>query len=113
MSGNPRFDGTASDERFFFNGQPLVRLCPGPDCPSGQIETPPSWANGWRYYRLQNDTMHARFYLSADGRQWRVQLKNTGTRLELGSPDKSDEGIEYMKYERCRSLKYERKAASV
>jgi hypothetical protein len=58
MSGNPRFDGTASDKRFFFNGQPLVRLCTVPDpdadtdpdtapnaCLAGEAQ--PSWANGW------------------------------------------------------------------
>ena len=103
MSGNPRFDGTASDERFSFNGDPLVRICTIGQCPAAGH---PPWANGWRFYRLHNDTLHARFYMSADRRQWRVQRKNTGTRLELGSADSSDEGIEYLDGDQTKIVRW-------
>ena len=93
MSGNPRFENTPSDDRFFFSGQPLVRMCKQLPCSEGKPH--PEWT-GWVFYRLQTDTMHARFYRSPDGRQWRVQLKDTGTRLEFGASGASDDGIEYL-----------------
>jgi RHS repeat-associated protein len=110
MSGNPRFEndgagttppgsfvgGSASDERYFFDGQALVYLCTigqGPACPAGEKQ--PDWT-GWRYYRLQREGMYARFYLKGDRKQWRVQLKGGATRLEFGSPDGSDDGTEYV-----------------
>lgn len=102
MSGNPRFEvstGTrpTSDERFFFAGQPLVRVCSSVasgDCPG---EPHPDWATtgGWRYYRLQVEGLFARFYLSPDRRQWRVQLKG-GQRMDFGSVDGSSDAIEFI-----------------
>lgn len=94
ISGNVR--GVAmtagfADERYTFQGQPLVFVCEvGGSCPAG--ETHPQWGS-WSYYRLQVDAMSARFYRSPDGLQWRVQLKG-GTRLELGDVDGNGGGIE-------------------
>ncbi|MCW5831287.1 MAG: hypothetical protein KIS78_02370 [Labilithrix sp.] len=98
LSGNPRFESPAShqatsDERFFFEGQPLVRVCTVPACPSG--ETHPAWATGWRYFRLQVEGLFARFYLSGDKKQWRVQTKG-GERMDFGSVDGSSEAIEFI-----------------
>ncbi|HVJ89531.1 MAG TPA: SpvB/TcaC N-terminal domain-containing protein [Labilithrix sp.] len=92
MSGNPRFAGTAEDERFFFDGSPLVPICKLP-CP--KMGPHPQWS-GWTFYRLANDTSHLRFYLSPDGHQWRVQVKDTGTQLDFGSPAGQVDGIEYV-----------------
>lgn len=92
MSGNPRFDGSPSDERFFFNGEPLVRVCDLPSCPNS--ESYPNWASaGWRYYRLQVEGKFARFYLSPDRRQWRVQQKG-GLRMDFGSADGSLDAVD-------------------
>jgi YD repeat-containing protein len=106
LSGFPRFlaDGTPfGDERYTFNGQPLVLICkvprdrsarPGEDCGS---EAQPRWATegGWRYYRLQIEGAFSRFYLSPDRRYWFVQLKG-GERLEFGEPpDGRGPGVEH------------------
>ena len=86
MSGRPRFFNppTRSDERFYFDGQPLVEICTVGAC-SGSAPLP-SWASGWRYYRLQVEGLFARFFLAPSGKQWRVQLKG-GEMLEFGSAD--------------------------
>jgi RHS repeat-associated protein len=97
MSGNPRFDGSLSDERFFFNGSPLVKVCETiPSCSGlAATETHPSWATGWRYYRLQDEGLFARFYRSSNGREWRVQLKG-GAQLEFGPGDLQNPGTEFI-----------------
>jgi RHS repeat-associated protein len=114
LSGNPCFDpdstGTPivcgeqrrdagaliSEERYTYNGQPLVFICQLPgDC--GDDEPQPDWIsqNGWRYFRLQVEGQFARFYLSENRRYWRVQLKG-GDLLEFGEPpNSSSPGIEH------------------
>ena len=86
LSGAPTFDVS---DRFTFSNQPLVFLCVTTDstCTS-LVDSFPDWAvnEPWRYYRLQDDTMFARFFWSPDGSSWRVQFKN-GETMELGSTD--------------------------
>ncbi len=98
QDGSP---GLVTEERYTYNGQPLVYICqlPGsqgfndPDCGN---ELQPAWPsdpnwppnNGWRYFRLQVEGQFARFYLSGDRRYWRVQLKG-GELLEFGEPPNS------------------------
>ena len=114
LSGNPCFDpdgkGTPivcgergrdasraliSEERYTYNGQPLVFICQLPgDCGK---EPQPDWIpqSGWRYFRLQVEGQFARFYLSENRRYWRVQLKG-GELLEFGEPPNSNTlGIEH------------------
>ena len=103
LSGNPCFaeddktpiacggrgqDGNLfSEERYTFNGQPLVFICrlgsQGFDEAECGNEPKPDWSYiqdwnsgiGWRYFRLQVEGQFARFYLSKDRKYWRVQLK--------------------------------------
>ena len=104
--GEQRLDATRtrllSEERYTFNGQPLVFICrlPGtqgindPDCGN---EIQPTWASeaGWRYFRLQAEGQFSRFYLSPDRKYWRAQLKG-GELLEFGEPpDRGVSGIEH------------------
>jgi hypothetical protein len=57
----------------------------GVTCP-GQVEPMPEWiVPGAVYFRLENDTLGARFFLWPDGTSWRVQLRG-GELLELGRP---------------------------
>lgn len=72
-------------DRFVFDGAPLVPLCTvgiGPVCPAGEDFS--QWS-GWHYFRLQVDTMHARFFWSADNKTWRVQFPS-GNVMEFGAP---------------------------
>jgi RHS repeat-associated protein len=118
LSGNPCFapDGTGtpivcgerrkdasgafiSEERYTYNGQPLVFICqlPGSKENCGDEPQPEDWIpqNGWRYFRLQVEGQFARFYLSENRRYWRVQLKG-GELLEFGEPPNSGTlGIEH------------------
>ena len=73
--------------RYAYQGQPLVEICAvGGGCPREASTTGhPDWAAGWRYYRLQVEGLFARFYMSPDGRTWRVQYKG-GEILEFGRP---------------------------
>jgi hypothetical protein len=41
--------------------------------------------DGWKYFRLRDDSLHARFFLSPDQRTWLVQLRS-GETWELGFP---------------------------
>ena len=112
LSGNPCFkDGNpiacgeqrkdasgalVTEERYIYNGQPLVFICKLPDSNCGDVPQP-DWAqnSGWRYFRLQVEGQFSRFYLSGDRRYWRVQLKG-GELLEFGEPpDNSTPGIEH------------------
>jgi hypothetical protein len=88
LSGWPEFnlDGTPrGEERYAFNGKPLVRICTvGAACPAEPHTTGhPDWAGGWGYYRLQVEGLFARFYLSPSRKTWRVLMK-TGVMLEFG-----------------------------
>lgn len=73
-------------DRFVFAGGPLVPLCTvgiGPNlCPGGEDLS--HWT-GWHYFRQQVDTLHARFFWSADHMTWRVQLPS-GNVMEFGAP---------------------------
>jgi hypothetical protein len=124
LSGNPCFtsDGTPitcgeqrkndasgafiSEERYTYNGQPLVFICQlqisdggkAPGC--DDEDQPKDWnpingSNEWRYFRLQAEGQFARFYLSENRQYWRVQLKG-GELLEFGEPPNSDtRGVEH------------------
>ncbi|MBL8610093.1 MAG: FG-GAP repeat protein, partial [Myxococcales bacterium] len=81
MSGFPTFDDAT--DRFAYSGAPLVYLCTVPACPDAG-EPFPTWAQGWRYYRLQHEGAFLRFFRDPDGIIWRVQTK-TGVRMEFGS----------------------------
>jgi hypothetical protein len=116
LSGNPCFlpDGTPiacgerrmaspdtliSEERYTYNGQPLVFICqlPGSQGPGCGNEPQPDLPSnsGWRYFRLQVEGQFARFYLSPNRRYWRVQIKG-GELLEFGEPPNSGAlGIEH------------------
>ena len=82
----------ASEDRFEFNGQPLIAICQvGQACPTK--EAFPTWSglgaqgnvNGWYYFRLQREGMFARFFWSPDFNTWRIQMKS-GDLIELGAP---------------------------
>lgn len=93
MSGPPRFDHTPGDYRFFYNGQALVHVCQlgATNCPKVSDSAPPpnttSWGPGpWEYFRLQIDSLFARFYFDGDNNlpgHWKVQLPG-GELLEFG-----------------------------
>lgn len=92
LSGFPEFDSAGTpigDERYVFDGKPLVRLCQvvaDDGCAEPNTEGHPAWAKsdgGWWYYRLQVEGTYARFYRSNDRRTWRVLVKG-GERLEFG-----------------------------
>ncbi|MDD5581555.1 MAG: SpvB/TcaC N-terminal domain-containing protein [Methylobacter sp.] len=82
-----------SEERYTYNGQPLVFICklPGndPDCGKQSMQPERASSGGWRYFRLQVEGQFSRFYLSKDRRYWRVQLKG-GELLEFGEPPDTD-----------------------
>jgi hypothetical protein len=92
LSGFPEFnaDGSLRDERYAFNGQPLVEICAVGDaaneCASAMH---PAWSVGWKYYRLQVEGPFTRFYRHMDTRTWRAQLKG-GRILEFGAPRSDD-----------------------
>ena len=89
-------DGTVErEDRYAFDGAPLVFICVSgdADCVESasngfgllKAEAMPTWAAGWRYYRLQDDHSFSRFFLSPDRLTWRVQWKG-GDVWELGRP---------------------------
>jgi RHS repeat-associated protein len=88
LSGPPTYNdhfaaSTPSDDRFAFNGQSLVPICQlGRSCGT----TEPRWipAGAW-LFRLENDTMHAKFWWLPSTLGWIVQLPS-GETLELGEP---------------------------
>ena len=96
LSGPPRYDqpspwfptaGDPFNDRFVFGGAPLVPICTitGSTC-AGQTEPMPDWiVPDAVYYRLENDTLGARFFLWPDHMSWRIQLRG-GELLELGRP---------------------------
>lgn len=89
LSGWPRYidDGNPKNEdRYVFDGEPLVFLCVVGTHGCEQASAPmPLWANGWRAYRLQVEGTFARFFLNPARTTWRVQRKG-GELLELGAP---------------------------
>ncbi|HEY2509965.1 MAG TPA: SpvB/TcaC N-terminal domain-containing protein, partial [Polyangiaceae bacterium] len=87
-------DGTVAnfhftpEDRYSFNGRDLVLICTwGVPCPSNRQDIFPTWAqvNGWRYFRLQNEGLFARFFLDPTGKTWRVEFKD-GQVWEFGTP---------------------------
>jgi RHS repeat-associated protein len=103
QSSNTSGTSIRSEERYTYNGQPLVFICQlqiseGGKAPGCDDEDQPrDWlpSSGWRYFRLQSEGQFARFYLSENRRYWRVQLKG-GELLEFGEPPNSNtRGIEH------------------
>ncbi len=87
LSGPPTYndhldESLPSDDRFSFQGQPLVPICRlGSGCQDRSTAAPPgSWL-----FRLENDTLHARFWWLPDSVSWLVQLPS-GETLEMGIP---------------------------
>ncbi|WP_394831366.1 hypothetical protein LVJ94_33135 [Pendulispora rubella] len=74
QGGNPTGD---QDERVVYNGEPLVFIgevnSPSMAMLDGTVEPMPSWATGFRYYRLQAGGGRMRFFRSADQGTWIVQ----------------------------------------
>jgi hypothetical protein len=92
LSGWPKYidNGVARDEdRYTYSGQPLTFICVvggSPACPANeQVGPMPSWANGYRHYRLLVEGTFERFFLSADRQTWIVQRRG-GELLEFGAP---------------------------
>lgn len=91
LSGLPRFDSAHAligEERYAFNGQPLVFICQAgfENCPEEPSTSGhPAWAVGWKYYRLQVEGTFARFYRNPDLETWRVIFKG-GEMVEFGRP---------------------------
>jgi hypothetical protein len=87
MSGSPSFidPPLANSDRFEYNGQPLVYVCTvgsGSCGIDGATDGAPGFAAGAKYYRLQSDSLYARFFqLSA--RSWRVQFRG-GIMVDFG-----------------------------
>jgi hypothetical protein len=74
---------------FLFNGQRLVPMCEIGPASSGcdaDLRPFPIWATtGTRYYRLQRDSLHARFFWMPSRTSWRVQLPGAHI-LEFAQP---------------------------
>lgn len=96
------FGALISEERYTYNGQPLVFICQltnsklDNDQNCGK-EPQPKWhsLNGWRYFRLQVEGQFIRFYLSPNRKHWKAQLKG-GEVLEFGEPPNSrTPGVEH------------------
>jgi RHS repeat-associated protein len=91
-----------SEERYSYNGQPLVFICNLTDSKLDNDqncgkEPQPAWHSlkGWRYFRLQVEGAFIRFYLSPNRRYWKAQLKG-GELLEFGEPPNSKTpGVEH------------------
>lgn len=94
ISGWPRYadNGLPDDEdRYAYDGRPLTFVCvvrqtqwacPTRDAGLGPM---PTWATGYRHYRLHVDDSFERFFLSADRSHWIVQRQG-GVILEFGTP---------------------------
>jgi Salmonella virulence plasmid 65kDa B protein len=92
LSGWPKYidDGNPmTEDRYAFNGQPLTFVCVvggTPACPMNeQVGPMPTWAEGFRHYRLQVEGSFERFFLSPDRRTWMVQRRG-GEIMEFGAP---------------------------
>jgi hypothetical protein len=75
--GSPQYPTSPGAERFEFSGRPLIFICNidgNGVCQNGFKggEENRPWARGWAYFRLQTEGLFSRFYLSADGKTWRV-----------------------------------------
>ena len=89
---NDHFSGaTPSDDRFSFNGQPLIPICQVSQCSGppnirggGFVASSSVPPNSW-YFRLENDTLHAQFFWFPTTLTWLVELPS-GETLELGVP---------------------------
>jgi RHS repeat-associated protein len=96
LSGPPTYndhlDGTTpSDDRFAFNGQPLVPICQVGQCgangPTGATSltfSPEVPAGAW-YFRLENDALHAQFFWFPSTLTWLIEFPS-GETMELGVP---------------------------
>jgi RHS repeat-associated protein len=88
LSGAPSFidQPLPHADRFEFNGEPLVYVCTvgaGGCAVDGATDaTAPSFAQGARYYRLQADTIYARFF-QLSSTSWRVQFRG-GLLVDFG-----------------------------
>ena len=90
LSGLPRSTASGDPigaERYAFDGQPLVKICQiGGACPSEPSTSGhPAWAEGWSYFRLQNEGLFARFYMSPARTTFRAVFKG-GDMVEFGLP---------------------------
>ena len=92
LSGWPKYvdDGAAQNEdRFSYGGLPLTFICVvggSPTCPlNDQVGPMPSWAAGYRHYRLQVEGSFERFFWRPANNRWIVQQRG-GHLLEFGSP---------------------------
>ena len=102
--GNPEvyFDPQFPDD-FAYSGAPLVPICiiAAANTCADVSEPMPTWVvPGTIYFRLENDTLGARFFWWPDRFTWRVQLPG-GQILEFGHPlvtpivDAWDDGIDF------------------
>ena len=95
LSGPPTYNdhlsaATPSDDRFAFNGQPLVPICQVSQCDLGRntggvSQFPSSVPPGSWYFRLENDTLHALFFWLPSTLTWLVEFPS-GETLEIGEP---------------------------
>ncbi|MBS2019764.1 MAG: hypothetical protein JST00_43275 [Deltaproteobacteria bacterium] len=92
LSGLPRSNAAGDPvggDRYVFDGQPLVKICVvGAACPEEPFTSGhPTWPGVWTYFRLQNEGLFARFYMSmnAERTTWRVVFKG-GEMVEFGRP---------------------------
>ena len=94
LSGWPKYKdfGTPeSEDRYAYGGRPLTFICVvgasglgSAQCPAEPAVGPmPSWASGYRHYRVQVEGSFERFFLSPARDRWIVQ-KRGGTLLEFG-----------------------------
>jgi hypothetical protein len=79
----------SAEDRYAYSGRPLTFICVVgglPACPADEAAgLMPTWASGYRHYRLQVEGTFDRFFQSADRRTWIVQRRG-GEILEFGVP---------------------------
>src|SRR5471030_2984994 len=90
LSGWPKYTDNGPPEtqdRFTYNGSPLVFVCVvggTPACPVNErVGEMPDWATGYRHYRLQVDGSFERFFWDPSTSRWIVQQRGGGI-LEFG-----------------------------
>lgn len=108
LDGAPRYRFNPADvessDRFAFDGAPLVFLGVAPAGGTLSSLSPELPAlpiapgmGGARVFQLANDTLHAIFFWSADGRTWTVRLFS-GESMQFGAPTEgpapSDEAVD-------------------
>jgi len=77
----------ADSDELAFNGADIVPICDVTPAGCDRLlnETMPSWAVGWRHFRLANEQTFVRLFWSPNRQTWRVQ-ERSGILLELGFP---------------------------